>query len=57
LSQTPIQTFDDFDFDVDWPKELLPIMVNVDAEERLSRIERAKQNLVNINGLNKSGFV
>jgi len=32
-------------------------MVSVDAEERLSRIERAKQSLVNVNGLNKSGFV
>ena len=32
-------------------------MVNVDAEERLSRIDRAKQSLVNIKALNKSGFV
>jgi len=32
-------------------------MVNVEAEERLSRIGWAKQSLFNINGLNKSGFV
>jgi len=32
-------------------------MVNVEAEERLSRIDKAKQNLIDINELNKSGFV
>lgn len=48
---------DEFDFEIDWPKELLPIMVNVDAEERLSKIERAKQGLVSITEINKSSFM
>lgn len=44
---------DDFDAEFNWPKELLPIMVNVEEEERLNRIEQVKQGLL----LQPSSFV
>jgi len=47
---------DEIEFEMNWPKEIEPIMTNIDAEERIMRIEKIKQGVIPLSESGKSAF-